>query len=557
MRDDPYYSRLWKPAAIGIAALFAVLVGTVVAFGQPMDSDPVEVPQASEVQLLKAYGHLPGISLDEVQELKASRAMLALAEEVVEDRWCGHPDFADAEIAEAEPEDLAEQLSLHPMIAEALVGMHAAMLEAKTGTGSWPAGCNPEQYPDRHAIWLHYDVRAWGPNYTRVATDQELLDIVRAGVWGVTDLEHARKLWGGKPVCDIAVDLAVESARRWGIYLMVTSTPQTTGIRLTNINIPGSTIGLGWFPNGTCRSLVEARIDRSWRASLHAIANLILHEIGHCLSMPHYFAGQATHRSVMGYQPAYPFQGFRFGPPETTIPRDPCIAQLTRQFGGEPVPPVAWWLRQDDPKPPPIPPPGNGSIRAQVGDALSLLLDGRRIELEITAITGDEGPTLSARVAAAADAIEDYPDKAQHRQALAMLYLASSQAVESGMTVEAAQEALKMLRPMLIGADGVKKWAPVIALADAVVTADGLTSVAEGLQGNAFLPPEVIMVIRIVATLLPDGNVKTIVTLILAILDARPAEQPPEQVDASLPVVPATRLPNAGQKVECDFIIQP
>jgi hypothetical protein len=34
MRDDPYYSRLWKPAAIGIAALFALLVFTLVAFAQ-------------------------------------------------------------------------------------------------------------------------------------------------------------------------------------------------------------------------------------------------------------------------------------------------------------------------------------------------------------------------------------------------------------------------------------------------------------------------------------------------------------------------------------------
>jgi hypothetical protein len=36
MRDDPYYSRLWKPAAIGIAALFALLVFTLVAFAQPL-----------------------------------------------------------------------------------------------------------------------------------------------------------------------------------------------------------------------------------------------------------------------------------------------------------------------------------------------------------------------------------------------------------------------------------------------------------------------------------------------------------------------------------------
>jgi hypothetical protein len=308
----------------------------------------------ADYRTLKRYGRLPNINLKDLDKLPpmgAGRSQL-VATDVAETQWCGHPDYPDPEIAEADPADVARFLDLTLPEAEDLASMHAAMYDAaKVGSGSFPSGCHAE-FPGRHSAKLHFDVSAWSSNYTRKVADEELQGIVAAKVWEIKDLSQAQRIWGGKPVVVVAVDLAVESFRRRGIMLFRESNSSRANIRLTCKPIGGSTIGLGWYNSQRCSDNVEARIDSGWKASLSKQAYLIAHEMGHCNNLPHEFTGQNTHRSVMSYSwPNDPFDGFRPGPPITRLPLDASVSRLIRYYGDEAVPPAPEWMGGTTPPP--------------------------------------------------------------------------------------------------------------------------------------------------------------------------------------------------------------
>jgi hypothetical protein len=332
---------------------------------------------ATNYRTLKRYGRLPNVNLNALDKLELSGPAQAVAESIAQDHFCGCPDFADEEIAEADPMEVARFLDMELPDARDLVSMHAAMLAAKTGTGSFPAGCHAEAQ-GRHAAKLHFNLDVWQARHKRAVTDQELQGLVDAKYWELRDLSHAQQIWGGKPVVTVAVELTMESFRRRGIRLIPVSAPNQANIRLTSRPIGGGTIGLGWYNSQRCSDNVEARIDSNWNSTLHGYARLICHEIGHCNNLPHEFTNQNAHRSVMSYAwPTGGFDGFRPGPPLTVLPRDASIARLIRYYGDEAVPPVPEWMGPTVP-----PPPEPGDVVDLAGE---LHVDGTAIRGTLTA----------------------------------------------------------------------------------------------------------------------------------------------------------------------------
>jgi len=298
-----------------------------------------------DYRTLKRYGRLPQVNLDDLDKLPMRGHAETVAEQIAETHWCGCPDYHDPEIAESDPVKVARFLDMELADAQDLVSMHSAMYDAaKIGSGSFPSGCH-STFPGRHSARLHFDINDWRAQHKRVVTDKELQELVDAKYWGLKDLGHARSIWGGKPVVTVAVELTIESYRRRGIYLFPAATANAANIRLTCKPIGGSTIGLGWYNSQRCSDNVEARIDANWTSTLHGYARLICHEIGHCNNLPHEFTNQNVHRSVMSYSwPSGGFDGFRPGPPVTTLPRDASIPRLIRYYGDEEVPPAPEWM---------------------------------------------------------------------------------------------------------------------------------------------------------------------------------------------------------------------
>ena len=86
----------------------------------------------NEAQLLKLYGHLPSVAIEDAENAAVDEE---LCDEVLEGRFCMHPDFPDAHIAESDPEILAEMFNLPKITCERFISLHQKMLEA-VGSGS-------------------------------------------------------------------------------------------------------------------------------------------------------------------------------------------------------------------------------------------------------------------------------------------------------------------------------------------------------------------------------------------------------------------------------------
>jgi hypothetical protein len=168
-------------------------------------------------------------------------------------------------------------------------------------------------------------------------TSGELDDIVKAKVWDVT-LEEVMDRWNGKSKLDVTLWLMEETFRLVGCLHVQTQTKSEADIHIRSRVIPGSTIGIGWFPSSSCSGQVEFHIDSSWNASLHPLAHLFCHENGHCNNLRHTFTNQGSHRGIMSYSPKYPLEGFSPGKAPWTKPRDPSMTVLIRQYGDEWVP---------------------------------------------------------------------------------------------------------------------------------------------------------------------------------------------------------------------------
>ncbi len=480
---------------------------------------PLYAQNPTDTQLLKAFGYYPDISLNALDSvplraISAQHSSLNL----VQNRFCDHPDHPDREIANSTPEILSQRIAFPVDFCERLIQAHKRMLEA-TGRGSWPPACINE-FPDNHAIYYYVDEDSFPSHMKRPVTPQEIQQIVDANTWNVT-LQEARQKWADQPMLSVALNLVDEAYRRVGCaHIRVQSHDEKHHVHIRSRPIPGSTIGIAWFNNGTCGDHVDHHIDSTWRPSLHALCNLLCHEFGHNHNLPHIFSGQDRHHSIMSYSPRYPFQGFRTGEEGNhNYGKDPSHDQLARQYGGEPVPidPI-----NPDPPIPPITPSGD---LPSVGDEILLLFSNRQFTTTVTKVEGDEGPNLADRIAKAVTNIEDYPQKQQHKQALIMIYSATAQAVESNqITIEQGKSSLQLLRSLLIPSNHQQKWKEIFNLADSITTKEGFSSVAEGITRGEFLSPEIVAAIRLIVELLPEGRLKTIVNIILTILEIVPTD---------------------------------
>ena len=324
------------------------------------------------VRWMKRFGHAPDITLDQVRRGRMRQFVEdQLVDTVIvpdpKKRFCACPDFVDQEIVQSSPREVADSLHISQSEATEVIAVHKSMLPvperfdepifgtgkfqnvAGTGSGSFPRGCH--SVTPRHSFTWHTNHAQWAryPHWVRKCTDAELQGIVTAGVWGLTR-DLVDRYWAEKPMYRVAIELTMLAYLRKSIYPIEVPHTQRAMCRITCIPIPGSTIGLGWFNNGTCTGSFEARHDANWRPSLHHATFVICHEVGHVNRAPHTFGNQNAHFGIMSYRPRHPFQGFREGRSghrvtgdwQTTIIEDPTNA-LFRRFYGD-VPFVQDWL---------------------------------------------------------------------------------------------------------------------------------------------------------------------------------------------------------------------
>jgi len=318
---------------------------------------------ATTNQLLKAFGHLPRVHLDDVNDVGIAADQLGF----VTERKCGHPDFADDEIADADdPQRLSFQLALPVDACESLIEQHKRMrrvealnyfapnergaAKSTTGTGSFPPNCYPDEYPDRHAVTYFLDRDTFPEHYTRNVLSSELDQLVEAAVWGFTR-EQVFDLFDSKPMLDVAMTMVNEQYRRVGCaHIEKHDGPNGShNIHIKSVAIAGPTIGVAWFNNGTCSDHVNNHIDSTYRPGLMGTCKLIGHECGHNHDLGHTFSGQSRHRGVMSYSPPRLFYGFSTGEGLHVLPRDPSLDQLQRQYGTEEVGKAPWTIDEVEP----------------------------------------------------------------------------------------------------------------------------------------------------------------------------------------------------------------
>jgi hypothetical protein len=298
---------------------------------------------SSDVQLLKAYGHLPTLELKDIATAAVDVSQYAAV--MGTDRFCGCPDFPDEEIADADPNDLAKYLDLEPEECDRLKSLHTRWLST-SGRGSWPKGCHAE-YPNRHSATVYVDFDSFPDHYTRTVKDSEIDMLADGKVWGTLDEIKAK--YAGERMLDVALNLCERTYKRRGIALLWIKQSSGDQIHIKSKFIAGSTIGYAYFNDATCSDHVTCNIDSSYKPGLHSCSTLIAHELGHNNNLPHTFSGQKRHHGIMSYSPIYPYVGYSTGEDPYDRPRDPSMRQLINQYGDEAIP-------DNEPVPPPTPP---------------------------------------------------------------------------------------------------------------------------------------------------------------------------------------------------------
>ena len=322
---------------------------------------------SSEV-MLKASGNLQSVGLRRLADSRARGIASLVDSELLAHRCCGTPDEPDPEIAAASIEDLQKYIGTDCQESKLLRLSHRRMEEA-VGSGSWPASCHLDIYPheDRHAVTYHLRRSTFNNNWLRKATESEIRHVSSGGVWPWSTDELLQR-FEGKPMLDVAIFFVHEAYRRIGVKLIAVGEESLADIVTLCRNIPGSTIGLGYFPNGSCRDVVEAHLDSSWKPGLAKASLLIAHEWGHCHDLRHQFKNQDRHKSVLSYSWPNNFYGFLDGS-EGILPRDASWPSINRFLGDEPIP------KDDDPVTPTNPPtPTDGLPRTK---DLELAVDGK------------------------------------------------------------------------------------------------------------------------------------------------------------------------------------
>lgn len=314
----------------------------------------------NKLQEAKALGGLVSISLKDLGNVSVVENELLPANH--EKLPCGFPNALDVEIADTEPDKLAHYLDCDEESADAIHQCHRGMAhEELAGGGSWGV-CNTEVYPAHHSVQYGVDVDSFPAHYHRKVTAEEIreLSIEKSPWWGWS-IEEAMDRFNGKTVLDVCLLVGVEETFRLtgNAHIRVDSKP-SRGIWIKSRPIPGSTIGIGWFPGSGCSSLVEFHIDSSWNPSLQPRIRLFSHECGHCNKLPHTFSGQATHHGVMSYDDKLPHEGFSTGESSRgfTLPKDPSWKLLERFYDPRPAPDLT--------KPPPPPPPPTANIAGEL-----------------------------------------------------------------------------------------------------------------------------------------------------------------------------------------------
>jgi len=354
---------------------------------------------ATNHQMLKRYGHLPRIELNDLDsEVVKNSAIEPEKLELVNARMCSHPDAPDAEIAlSKDPGLLATQLGCESEEeADHVIQQHRRMLDnltlrslenteqRATGYGSWPDGCHAD-YPDNHAIQVYIEYDSFPEHYMRDVTEAELDQIVEAGVWRMTR-EEVFDRFSGWPMLKVSSWLSDEAFRRVGcLHLQIDDGPdgQQHNIHVKAERIPGSTIGYAYFNDSTCRDHVNNRIDSSYYPGLMACTNLLCHEQGHNHNLEHQFRNQNYHHGVMSYSSPRLFYGFSTGEAPHRLPRDPSLDILIRQYGGEEV-----IVPEDPDNPPPNPPP------EPTPGVITVEVDSIPVNLRIVLAGDDNKPDL-------------------------------------------------------------------------------------------------------------------------------------------------------------------
>jgi len=307
----------------------------------------------NELQLLKAYGRLPGVL---AKDLASVGAIGDSIKKELATRTCGCPDAPDREIAETDNiGKLAVLLGASVEECEGIVDAHRRMLLSDSGdynNNRW-GKCNPALYPNNHSLTYFLDLDTFPAHYKRPVTREELEQIVEAKVFRWT-LEQLLDECLGKPMVEIAYEWFVTEAYRvLGCqHIRVFDGPNGKhNIHVYSTRLGGSVIGRAWFPNGSCDDHVNHQIDSGYQPGLIGMCKLGTHEAGHNHGEGHTFSGQSTHHGVMSYDPPRLFYGYSTGKSPHVLPKDPAIQSLIDKYGGIPVP------LKDTPTPTPPKPP--------------------------------------------------------------------------------------------------------------------------------------------------------------------------------------------------------
>lgn len=481
-----------------------LLLFTSAAFAKP-----------NEAQFAKAKGLTPGVPLAEVANTALDPTVSKQIQENVhpDGTTCGHIDGIDYEIGLAEIPDLVKFLGMTEEECKYFREQHRQGMRNATvvsqfpgmaGTGAYPAGCDPE-YPGVNVVKYWVNEPTLTANAKSPLTRADFQHLIDAGVYGPAGINAGRPFtmqeltdeFGSMPRWQVSLVFCEEIYRQFGCLLKQTQNRNEANILKKMRGIPGSTIGLGWFP--TYRDCpgdtVELHTDTAYRPSFRGFLGLDVHEFGHCLQLRHFFTNQNRNKSPMSYR--YSNQTYYVGyvkdaemAQATGLPISPEVANLKRYYGGEPVgnPWKGRFATTPDPDPDPDPDPSPGVINIAVGMQKVEEINGKKLTWVLAKIEADEGPgsTLEERIKKAYDEIPDYAQKDAHRARVAELYEGFGQAAVAGeSTVAEAQQMIQFVRGFLLSSNA-DDWAGVFAVADSVTTGQGLLSVATGLNYQAF-----------------------------------------------------------------------
>lgn len=231
------------------------------------------------------------------------------SEGVMKMRRCAMPDYAPPPHASFFYEDEGLQRA---------VESYQRFAAAKTGSGSWPVGCDPER-KDVHSVVVGIDISNASSFQKGIMSD----------------------------VLKYVEETEAEIGQAVRHVLSGASSPQHD-VRFQFI--AGGVIGFAYFPEpNECRQTVTARIDNSFDARLPVLAELLTHEYkGHSDGAEH------TNGGIMNPS---------IGSPTTraTWIGDPSFSRKKKWFGGEPLSPV-------NPPPGPPVPPGTDKYWLKIGN---------------------------------------------------------------------------------------------------------------------------------------------------------------------------------------------